>query len=158
MAITKEELQMIEAIGLRKHIQIIDGYIATGLDIDDITIHYAIDQASIAMILHGYGFGLGLLYGDEFDSKKKYKGVPFPLVEEFVTACFPGFQNDEKVELNTIDHYLDLHDPNWKNHLMKYKGNMFSLSEDELQGNIALNPSTEKKEKKLLNILKKLRK
>lgn len=135
MSVTMEQLKQIEPLGIKKHVQIVDGYIASGLLIDDITIHYAVDQGTISTILHSYGFGLGSDFGDDFDSIKKYKGVPFHLIEQYVSTYFPGLLNEssEHADIN-LDSYLNIYQPNWRMISGQSKHNLFGLSEQELEG------------------------
>jgi hypothetical protein len=162
MGISFEDLNRVSRFGVKKHIEIVDGYISSGLSLDDLTIHYGVDQESIAMILHGYGFYLGPAYGDPFDSKNKYKGLPFVLVQEFVSSAFPGFQktdngsickgqaDDGSVCEGSMDNgsvckdchlesFLDAAHPGWRMPQYKEKKSMFYLSPEELK----MDPSKE---------------
>lgn len=161
MSITLEECKKIESLGLKKHVQLVDGYISTGLDIDDITIHYAVDQEQILMVLHAYGFTAGPEYGDETDSKRKYKKLPFHYVEAYVSAHFPGIVTDD----TTIEEFLDSYDPNWLSGTFRTKSSLFGLSEEELQGADYFNSLAKKRKRndnhvfsRLLNALIKTNK
>ena len=131
MSITYEEQQLIESLGIKKHVEIVDGYIATGLDLDDITIHYGVDQERIIMVLHGYGFSVGSFAGDKEDSKKSFKKLPFHLVEAYISAHFPGILTESDEKQTTLNIWLDQNQPDWKNHLTKTKSSMFYLSPEE---------------------------
>lgn len=155
MAIAFEQMEKIKALGLRKHVQIVDGYIATGLDLDDLTIHYGLEQKVCIDILHGYGFGLGSIYGDTYDSKKKYKSIPFRLIENYVSVNYPGLidkdLNDEGI---SIEFYLDNYQPNWRGLDDCTKHSMFTLSKKEMEGNPCYNGSKRISKKKcVLGIL-----
>ncbi len=154
MSITFEELQKLEDLDLKKHLQIVDGYIATGLELDDITIHYAVDQERIALVLHSYGFGLGSLFGDEKDARKNYKGVPFHMIEEFVSAYFPGFLTESEDTAITLDDFLAMHYPDWKSQISKTKSSIFYLSQDEMQGKSYFQSHTKKSRNKFLVTLR----
>ncbi|MDF3002921.1 MAG: hypothetical protein K0Q48_3040 [Bacillota bacterium] len=143
MSITPEELQKIEMLDLDKHIQLVDGYIASGLDIDDITIHYAVDQERILIVLHSYGFSAGPAHGDETDSKKMYKGLPFHYIKAYIAAHYPGFieegnegnkSNTTSVNPITIEQFLNENDPDWRSRISKTKSSLFGISTAELDG------------------------
>ncbi|QOX63260.1 hypothetical protein FRZ06_07820 [Anoxybacterium hadale] len=143
MAITSEEYKKIEMLNLDKHIQLVDGYIATGLDIDDITIHYAVDQERILIVLHSYGFSAGPVHGDETDSKKMYKGLPFQYIEAYVKEYYPGFIEEANEKHNTditsvnhitIEQFLNENHPDWCSRISKTKSSLFGISTAELNG------------------------
>jgi hypothetical protein len=143
MSITFEEFQKIEMLDLKKHIQLVDSYISSGLDIDDITIRYAVDQERVLIVLHGYGFSAGPAYGDDSDTKKKYKGIAFPYVEAYITAYYPGLITGIRMD-NTnsqtfdkhmaIEDFLDENFPDWRSSLSQQKSSLFGISTDELKG------------------------
>ena len=136
MGITIEQLKQWDTLGIKKHLEIVDGYIASGLELDDLTIHYGVEQDRCAAILHGYRFGVGSAFEDDFDSIKKYKGIPFRWIEQYVSAYYPGLtdENPEDAWIN-LESYLDIYQPNWKVVLGSSKHSMFRLSKQELEDN-----------------------
>lgn len=143
MSITSKEFQKIEMLDLAKHVQIIDGYIASGLDIDDITIRYAVDQERVLIVLHSYGFSAGPAHGDGTDSQKIYKGLPFQYVKAYLTAYYPGFIVEENEEYKgssthvnhiTIEQFLNEIDPDWRSRISRTKSSLFRISTAELDG------------------------
>lgn len=136
MGITKEQLTQIEIFGIKKHLQIVDGYIASGLELDDLTIHYGIDQESCAIILHGYNFGLGSSFHDSFDSIRKYKAFPFSWIDQYVSTYYPGLLNEnvDEIEIN-FESFLENYQPNWRAIAGASKRKMFGLSKHEQESN-----------------------
>ena len=116
MSTAKEELDRIAAYGLRKHLALIDGYIFSGHGLDDLTIRHFVIQPDIAAILHAYGFYAGSDYGDDEDSRGRYRGMPYSLVEEYVTRFFPGLDSADSQEAGlTLELYFDRRRPDWRN-------------------------------------------
>lgn len=143
MSITFEEFQKIEMLDLKKHIQLVDSYISSGLDIDEITIRYGVDQERVLIVLHGYGFSAGTAYGDETDTKRNYKSIAFPYVEAYVTAHYPGLvtgigkdnaNNNFFDKHITIEDFLDMTFPDWRSSLSQQKSSLFGVSAAELKG------------------------
>jgi hypothetical protein len=135
LSITIEEREQIKDLGVKKHMHLVDGYIASGLDMDDLTIHYAVDQERIQLVLRGYGFYPDPWSKEQFDSRRKYKGIPYHFVEEFITAFYPGILADEtETEQVTLENFLDRYHPGWRNSQHLTRSSLFHLSDEELQG------------------------
>ena len=171
MSITIEEREQIEHLGVKKHVHLVDGYIASGLDMDDLTIHYAVDQERIQLVLRGYGFYPNPRSKDQFDAKRKYKGIPYQFVEEFITAFYPGILAGEdaaekeietgtETEQVTLEDFLDKNHPGWRNSQHHAKSSLFHLSDEELRGKGYYDHPTKsaRKKRSLLELLQSGRK
>ncbi len=172
MSITIEEREQIKNLGLKKHVHLVDGYIASGLDMDDLTIHYAVDQGRIQLVLRGYGFYPNPGSKDQFDAKGKYKSIPYQFVEEFISAFYPGILAEEteakpegitvaeavietETEQVSLENYLDINHPGWRNSQHLKRSSLFHLSDEELQGKGYYAEKSVKKRNGLLDLLRK---
>ncbi len=113
---------------LAVHKEIVDAYIALGYDLDRITITKGYYQPDAARILKGYGIALGAEWGDAENDRGRYRDLPQDIVNEFVTAFFPGGENAD------LEGFLAARHPGWEKDVKK-KTRIFSrrLTEEEIE-------------------------